>query len=268
MYNKDITDRIAGMLGLNAEEFAKGITSEQEVDLTLPSGRFLTQEQEDTIKDNHGKTRYDVGRTAEREIVYKDLSREIGLEKPIKNHKDFVEAYKNLIIEEAKIEPNKKIEEYQNSISNLQGVIKERDSKIHGMETEFKGRQMKLDAKAFIPEIPETLGITKDDATNLFFMSHEVKEDGIYKNGSILKDTLETPIDLKEAVSSFVSEKGWNKKPAGRGGGAGGKRTEGVAPKTEEEFEAMLKEKGISPSSQEANALLTKYAKENPEILD
>ena len=48
MYNKATLDSIAGALSLNAEEFATGIGSEDEQTLTIPTGRFLTDDQVET----------------------------------------------------------------------------------------------------------------------------------------------------------------------------------------------------------------------------
>lgn len=267
MYNKATIDQIAGALGLNAEEFATGISSEDEQSLTLPSGRFLTSEQVETIKDNHGKTRYDAGAEASRDMLLKDMSKKVGFEESIKDPTKFIDTFKANILKEAKVEPNQKLAEAETSISNLRNKITEMDTDYLKLQSEVTEKEVRFNVKSFIPDIPESLGISKDDATNLFFLANDIKEDGVYKNGVHLKDSLEKPLTVQEAVSSFITDKGWNTKPSGRGGGSGG-GTGGSLPKTMEDYQSTLKERGLSEGSAEANALLTEIAKENPEILD
>ena len=252
MYNKAQQDKIAGMLGLNAEDFAKGWTSEEEVDVTIADGRFLTVEQENTLKDNHGKTRYDAGAEASRDMLLKDMSKKVGFEESIKDSDKWIDAFKKNILDEAKIEPNQKLEEANTSIEKLRGQITEKDSDYLLLQKKVTENQVKFDVKSFIPNIPENLGISK--------------EDGVYKNGSLLKDNLEKALTTEESVNSFITDRKWNvENPKGRGNGSGkGKGT----PTTMEDYEATLQEKGFRPGSAEANALLSEIAKEHPEILD
>jgi len=267
MYNKATQDKIAGMLGLNAEEFAKGWVSEEETDVTFAEGRFLTTEQEDTLKDNHGKARYDVGAEASREMLMKDMSKKVGFETSIKDVDKWIETYKKNILNEANIEPNQKLEDANSSIEKLRAQITEKDSDYLHLQKKVTENQVKFDVKSFIPEIPEGLGISKDDATNLYFMTHEVKEDGVYKNGTLLKDNLEKALTTQESVNSFITERKWNiDPPKGRGKGSG--KSGSGTPTTMEDYEAAIKEKGFRPGSAEANALLSEIAKEHPEILD
>lgn len=265
MLSKTTIEGIAGMLNLNVEELTKGMTSENDVEIEMPNLKMFKPTELETLLDNRGKERYDIGRTAEREIVYKELSKEIGVD-TIKNHKDFVGAYKNLILDEAKIEPDKKLDEANKSINNLREQITNKDNDYLVLQKKVTANQIRFDVKSFIPKMPEGLGISKEDAASLFFNSHEVKEDGVYKNGTLLKDNLEKPLSTQESVNSFITDRKWNSiDPKGRGNGSGGSKTN---PKTMEDFEATCKEKGFATGSAEANALLSEIAKENPEILD
>ena len=144
----------------------------------------------------------------------------------------------------------------------------EKDTAIDDIQNSVKQKESRYKVQSLFPDLPENTGLTKDEATSLFFMNAEIREDGVYKNGALLKDNLERPISLEDAVTGFVTEKGWNKVPTGRGGGATGGNPPAGKPKTFEEFEATLKEKGLTLGSAEANALLQEVAKDNPEILD
>lgn len=265
--NKKLIEELAGMLNLNAEELAKGIASEEDTSITLPKGTLLSDSDLETLKDNHGKQRYDAGKAAEREVLYKNLSKEAGLE-TIKNHDEFIKAYQAKILEEAQIEPEKKVNELSQTVESLQAKLQEKDTEFVKLQDTYKQKDTRFQVQSLMPELPQGLGLNKDEATSLFFISHEIKEDGVYKNGQLLKDNLERPIAFDQAVTSFVSDRGWNATPEGRGGGANGGKGSTSKITSYEDYEAVVKEKGYTIGSAEANALLQEAAKENPQILD
>lgn len=266
--NKKFIETLAGKLKLDAEALAQTIASEEEATLELPEGDFYAKTDIETLKDNYGKERYEAGKVAEREVTYKNLSREVGLE-TIKDHSEFVKAYQDKILKDAKVEPEKKVAELSESVSKLQKQLEEKDGEIQNIQNSVKQKETDYKLASSFPDLPEGLGLTKAEAMSLFKMNMEVKEDGVYKNGQLLKDNLERPLSLEQAVSSYVTEKGWTKPepPKGRGGGAGNQPAKPTIT-TIEEFESHLKEKGLTTGSAEANALLTEIAKENPEILN
>ena len=135
------------------------------------------------------------------------------------------------------------------------------------MQSSIETDKRNFKAQSLIPELPETLGLSKDEAVSLYFRSHEIKEDGIYFKGEKLKDKLEKPLSFEDSVTSFVESKGWNKTtPSGRGGGAqGGEGSSSVLPTNEQEYETYVKEKGLTIGSTEANAVLAQMAKAQTE---
>ncbi len=265
MLNKATTDQIAGMLGLQAEDFAQALSSEKEEELTLKEGRFLTGDEVEEIKDNHGKTRYDAGAEASREMLLKNMSKDVGFEENIKDPSKFITAFKEQILNEANIEPDKKISELESSLEKLRGVVQTKDEDYLKLQTEVEGRKVKFDVQSFIPDMPSGLGISKEEATSLFFMNREIKDGNVLKNGEIVKNGMEKPISVENAVKDFVTEKGWNAVPTGRGGGSG---SNGSTRSTMQDYKDTLKERGLREGSMEANALLSEIAKEHPEILD
>lgn len=268
MYNKEITDQIAGMLGLKAEEYATGLASEKEVELKLPEGRFLTTDQEETLKDNHGKTRYDAGSEAAREMQLKDMSKLVGFEESIKDPQKFIDTYKANILEQAKIEPNKKVSELETSLQTLRNTITEKDDSYKLLQGEVSSFKTRSSLLGHIPKLAD-LGLNNEDVLDLFLKSHEIKDDGVFKDGTLLKDNMEKNLKVADVIGSFVKEKGWDYqegKPKGRhnnpkpGGSSSGWSFE--------EYEAEIKEKGLHPGGQEAQALLGTYAENNDEFFN
>lgn len=264
--NKKVIEKLAGALNLKAEELAQVLTSEEEVEFNLPEGDFYSKSDIETLKDNHGKERYDAGKTAGYEISFKELSKASGIE-TVKSGEDFIKSYKSRVLEEAKIEPEKKVKELSESMEKLQKQLESKDKEIQDIQSSVKQKETRYEIQSMIPDIPETLGLSKKEAADLFFMNFEVKEDGIYKGDQLLKDNLERPISKEQAINNFVSERGWNKPVSGRGGGANAGNTK-TPIRTFDDYEKELKEKGYHPGSAEANALLSEIAKENPEILN
>lgn len=271
--NKKVIEDLAKTLGLDVKVLTKAIETEGEV-IELPEGaRFLTKEEVETIKDNHGKTRYDAGKTAGSEMLLKELGEKVGFTETVKDGEAFIKKYKSSVLEEAKVEPNKKITELETSIENLRTQLTDKDTAYSKLENSISAERTMLNAQSFIPELPESLGLKKAEAANLIMSGVEIKEDGIYKNGSILKDKMEKALSLEDYVKQSVTERGWGTKPVGRGGGSGGAGGAGGGgstelPKTMAEFESQLKEKGIHPGSEQAQSLLADAAKETPEILE
>lgn len=267
MYKREILDKIAGALGLDAEVFAKGLSSETEEDLNIPEGRFLTREQEETLLDNHGKKRYDAGSEAAREMQLKDMSKLLGFEESIKDPEKLLNKYKENILEQAKIEPNKKVTQLEESLETLRQTIANKDSAFNELQSKLDNIQRRSQLLKGIPQLSETVGLNNDEVLDLFLKSHEIKEDGVYKDGVLLQDDLAKSLDYESVISSFVKDRGWDHKDTDPITGRPKPPRTGKK-LSYDDFEAELKEKGYHPGSQEAYALLETYAKDNPEILN
>jgi len=256
MLSQEQQDFINATLGVTADELAQAISDEQEVKLELPQGRFLTKEQEETLLDNHGKQRYDSGKAKATKEAFDGKSKD-----------DFLNDYKASVLEEAKLEPNKKVEELQGSLKALQDKyendIKEKEGLLSEKESSLKKIETTSKIGSALPELID--GITKDVAITMFNATHEEKEDGIYRNGQLLKNDLQTPLNLEEAVESFVTERNWKKQEVK---GHGGKKpgANGAKPKTYQEFQEYCKSKNISEGSLEAKQYLRTLKEKDPEF--
>lgn len=259
-------ESLAGTLKLKVEDLTQVLSSEDEKDLELPKLEVFTTEEFDAfkenLKDSHGKAKYDEGKTASREMLLKEMSKDVGFETSIKDPNEFINKFKESILETAKIEPNKKVQELETSLSNLQSKLDDKDAEISNMLSKSKANEIKLKTQSLFPDLSEK-GLTKEDTVSIFFNNgYEVKDDGVYKNGEILKDSRENNLALKDVVEGFVKERKWTvENPSGRGGGARGKGGSSSLPTTLEEYETYIAEKGINRGSVEANALLKEVAK-------
>lgn len=269
MYKKEILDQIAGKLGLNAEEFAQGLTSEQEVELTLPNGIFLSDDDKETLLDNHGKARYDAGKTAGEEILLKDMSKLAGFDESIKDKSKFLETYKSKVEGEANIKPNEKVKELETSLETLRGQIAEKDSAYSELQGSLESIKQRSNLLGSLPKIKDDLGLNKDEVLDMYLKSHKIVDGTVEKDGVILKDNLEKPISVNDSLNNFITERGWNFQESGGKQGRGGRGTGGQGAKLSyEDYMSELKEKGLHEGSAEAQSLLKEYAEQNPEILN
>jgi len=255
----------------DVEAFAAALLSETDTDFQLDTEGLVvrTKEEDETFKTNISKEVKDKAFSDAFEIQIKNMKKEIGLEFEGKKSDDFIKAYKNHILENANIEPNNRISELESSLANTNKALQDKEIEFDTLKNGFSLEKNRLKAESLIPELPQGLGLNKSEATDLFFMKHEVKEDGVYKDGQRLVDTTTAePIRLESAVDSFVSERGWNKAPSGRGGGGGNPKGSGASEVSNlQEFDNLAKEKGYNVGSKEYNALLADVVKENPDVL-
>ena len=268
--NKKLAQSIAKLAKVSdVDGFIEALQSESDTDFELPKVVVRTADEEESFKTNLLDNAKGETTKAAREILIKNMKKEIGLEFEGKKPEDFITNYKKHILDEAKIEPNKKIQELTESNDTLRKKLEDKDGEFDQLKSSYADKELKLNTQSFIPTLPESLGLNKSEASSLFFMSHEIKDGQVYKNGELLKNANEKPLTHKEAVDAFVTEKNWiEDDPSGRGGGSGNSRDSGGDGLTLQDFEDACTEKGLKMGSAEANALLDEMAKENPEILN
>lgn len=258
MLSKKSLDALAGLMGITADELAKNISDEQEVELTIPEGEFLTSDKREKLLDNHGKKRYDAGVKKASKDAFDGKTKD-----------EYLEEYKTQVLEEAKVEPNGEIQKLKDNVETLKSTVSDWKGKYEGLESEMASKKRDLTIQSLIPDIPESIGISKSEATLMYKATREFKEDGIYVDGKLQQNDVAEAISMQTDVKNWFESKGWGKAPAGRGGGAGAGAGGGNEnPKTEEEFDQWAKEKGYTVGSQEYNSALMEFAKEAPELLN
>ena len=255
MLPKEQQDFINATLGINADELAKAISDEQEVKLELPKGRFLTPEQEESVKDAHGKLRYDAGISKATKEAFDGKSKE-----------EFLNELKLSILEEAKLEPNQKLTEKEKAIELLQNSLKEKETQIERIQREAAEKQQRAEALSSLPKMRDDLGIKPNEALNIIMAGVELKEDTYYKNGSPIVDEYQKPISLNDFLTQEVNTRGWvQAKPQGHGGAGAGKPTT-ATPKSYDEYLKVLEAKKIKEGSLEANNYLREIRAKNPDF--
>lgn len=269
MLSKETIQQLGKILPeeLSAETLAKAITSNEEVVLDIPNGKFYSESQKEQLLENYGKSKYYEYKQVGEEIMLKNLSKKIGLETAMKDPDKFLDTFKSQVLETAKVEPNKKISDLENSLSVLQKKyetdIANKENELLSYNSKIKAIEQENRLKGISGDLIS--GITPDVTITMFNKEFEQKEDGIYRNGILQKNDVEAPLKLEDVYSSFLQEKNWIKQqPTGNGGNT--PQSAGAKPKSYDEFVKHCESKGINPASMQGRELARELAKENPEF--
>jgi hypothetical protein len=269
--NKNLINSLAKLAKVkDVEAFTSALQSETDTDFTLDTGNLIvrTSEEELVYKTNISKEVKDKAFSDAFEIQIKNMKKATGLEFEGKKSDDFILAYKSEILKNANILPDKRIQELETTLEQVNASLSDKDIEFNNLKSGYSLEKNRFKAESYIPELPQAIGLSKSEATDLFFLKNEIKEDGIYKDGvRQINTTTAEPITLENAVSGFVSERGWNVTPSGRGGGSGGSASTAPSISTFDQFESLAKEKGLNVGSQQYNALLADTVKANPELV-
>lgn len=270
MLKKETIAALAKAAGQSAEELAKAISSESEVDFEIKTSHFFTDEEWKTREaslDKEHKEKYDSGKEAGQEMVIKDLKIKEGLEFDGKKPEDFVKALRAKTLEDADKNPDKKVSELEKDLEKLRGEITQKDTSISDLNKQLKGVQIDSKISKYIPEkLPE--GVTKEDALfivkrNFEFEMEEGKE-VVKKNGEVIKDKTRNPVSYENAIIEFATERKWRVADGGRGGDDGTKGGSTADPskfRKMSDFNKYFDENDINPASQKAMGIVMEAQK-------
>lgn len=263
MLSNEQMESLAENSGLTADVLAQAISDEQEITLELPNGRFLTTENESKLLDNHGKRKYDEGKSKGSKEVTETIKSNFELEGD--SIDDLLGNFKINILKDAKAEPNEKLAEKDKSIKALQESLRSKETEIETIKTEAQLTARHAKALSTMPTLREDLGLDKSEALSIIMASVETKEDGIYKNGELLTDTYQNAISQEDFLKSETESRGWLKtKIQGNGGKKPG--ANGVIPKSYEDFQKHCESKGWNEGSLQAKEYLESLRAKNPEF--
>jgi len=246
---ENLTD-LEKSLKLDEGTLSKALQSETPVKIELPQLVVRTKEEEDTFIENLKTNHF----TAAQEILIKNTKRDLGLDFEGKNINKLIEVVKAKALEEAKIEPDKKVQELAADKAKLQSNLQDLERKLVAKEQEYKVKEIERTVNdTLLNSINFETSIPKNDVLTLFKSNYQTDmEDGkvlIKKNGEVLKNpTTLSPLTPGEVLAEFSKPYLKNLTP---GGGAGKKDEPGGKPNSYEAFEKSMTDQGIKPGSQE-----------------
>lgn len=183
----------------------------------------------ETYSTNLSNEHYNKGKVAGVEMSVKEQRESLGLQFEGKTIPNLLDAFKSKIMAEAKIEPNKAIEDLQKDKEKLQLTITDWQNKYTGLEQNIQSREKENKKfEALLSVIPtDGLALPRDKvARNVkldleekgFSLDIESDKVIIKKSGEIVKDSLMNPVTLDKFLPDYITPYSQD-----REGGPGGK---------------------------------------------
>jgi|GEM_PF-1590912 len=284
-----LADRLKGIKvngkDITAEELKTFISSEDEMELSVPKFNVLSdtelEQVKDTVKEGSKNTGFVDGMKAGAERLVKSFrnAKELDFEGKLKYDNDgkidfdataehVSSFYDDKILSDAKVEPDKKIQELQESLKKVQKTY---DTEKLGWDNDRKTFDNKIKAlhqdNFLQSNLPEVDGLNKKQLVALYKLEGfgvDFDENGTAfptKNGNKVLDNMEKPVSFENNVSSWLEKTKWNDKPVGRG-------VKDVKPeatpafKSKNEAYAHMESNKIDPESQKGQDILSKIGQE------
>lgn len=271
MLKKEQISKIAALLRLKEEELENAIMSTDEVELTLTELNVFTQDELKTRDENKTKESYKEGKNAALEMFVKEQKEKLGLEFDGKDPEKLIEAYQKKVISDAKIEPNKKVEELNTVIENLRKNISTIEEEKTNLTKTLSETKLNGTLKGFLPQ--NRLNVLSDDEylTTLTREYSFVEEDGklVVKKGSdIVRDEkTQSPLDPKAVIEGYFTNRKWvsEQDPDKKGRGDGNKKPAGSYLKLSDIAEEFEKS-GKSINGSEFQSKVQEVLKANPNL--
>jgi hypothetical protein len=268
MLKKETIKQIATLLKLKEADLEAAIKAETETEVTIDAKLQAFDETElQTLKSNS----YKEGKKAGVEMEVDEIKKELGYDFQGKTVKGLVEFNKKKVLEDAKIEPEQKVKDLTEKLSNIQKNYTDLEGKLAEKDKEVSSVKIKTEVFKYIPAFGEESGFDQEDVYNKMQREgYDFRiEDGktvAYKNGTKVLDKVSNPLELKDVINTYVVEKKIvtpETIPAGRGGGNGkANSTFGTLTELKKQFTDQNK----SLLGAEFSEALDKAVKANPEF--
>jgi hypothetical protein len=270
MLSEKALQTLADKLRIKVEDLSSAVKSDKDVDVTIPELTVFTSDELKLHDENLKKTNYESAKTAGEEMLIKSLKEKTGIKIEGKDPDKFISALKAQVLEEAKIEPNKKIEELQSDIDKLKINLKTAEEEKNNLSNQV--RETALQQKIFAGSQKEAILPAFDIYTLMKSKGYSFNEENgkitVSQFGKVLKNdkTLE-PVSGIDVFNNFIEENNLEKQEVdmkGRGDKST-KNTSGNITKLTELVE-KYKSEGKSVNGEEFMAEAAKLAKDNKDF--
>jgi len=236
MLSKENWQEIATRSGIEADKLQELISSEKEEAVEFSKVTIFTDDQLDTLKQTVGKESAKTGSKTLIEMDVKALREKNGLEFEGKTIENLMNAFADKQVKAAKVDPNKKVEERDLSIKNLQKTLdattKEKDGIINGLQSEIGNFKVNGELAKHLPDGLTVMNPNQFTTLAKNELNFGYNDDGIFvakRGDKVLKDNREMPLAVKDVLTDFARDNKWLS-INGRGGeddkgGSGGFKT-------------------------------------------
>jgi hypothetical protein len=269
MIGKNTIKTLAEKLKLKVEDIEAAIKDEKEVELNLPEITVFMADELKTRDENLKRTNYESGKQAGVEILVKDLKEKTGVTIEGKDPYKFVEALKTKTLEDAKIEPNAKIQEQENIITKLKNNLQTLENENKELSSQIKENTLK--GQLFSGVSKDSILPLEDVYTLMKTKGYSFDEDKgkitVKRFGEMIRDEkTQDPRNGTDVLSEFLDENNLTGQVDIEGRGKSSTKTPTKTIKTISELKKKYQSEGKSLNGSEFMAEAQKLAKDNPDF--
>jgi len=267
---------------LTLDLLKEALSKEEAYKLEAPTVHVMSDSELSSLKDRvkeENKTGYYIeGKEAGSEMLIKALKRvsSIDLESKVKKNDkgeiDFDATAKalNESFEKTKgVEPNKKIQELTESLTNLQKTVEAKENELKSWNDKYTGLEKSTKVqKTILSKMPKNLNVVNADQFSALLQmdgySIDFTDGGepfAIHNGKPLKDSLEKYIPVDTILVDYAKKNNWIN-GGGRGGDDDSGKSSGKFKTINDVFKHMEQNK-IDPMSKEGQRLQAQFEAEN-----
>lgn len=261
MLKQEHINALAALAKITPEALTAAIKAETETDFTIPQGLItLTEDEKKILSDNE----YKKGKQAGVEMEVKEAKEKLGLDFQGKTIEGLLEAHSKKVLADAKIEPEKQVQELAEKLKTVQTNYQQLEQQLQAKDNEVN--TVKINGELF-KNIPQGVTLGGEKIIGLMRMDgydFKLTDKGLVavKDGKEVIDHLSNPLPVASVLTQYATE---NKllaaAPAGgRGAGDGGGRGAGTFTKLSEIKDQFQKD-GKSLLGQEFAAAVAEASK-------
>lgn len=273
MKKNDIFKSALALIGVSDSDAQRLIASEEaEVEFTMPEGTFYTS----TELSSRDEVIRREAKTAGLEVAVKNFKRENGYDFEGKKLETLVAEAQKKAVAEAKVDPDKKVQELTIQNEALRAQVEGFDTTKAELEGKLNAQKLNYQfdtaVNSGLSDVTLKDGWTPGYVSQIFRSDYEpVFEDGkmILKSRTtgetVRNEKTQLPEEPGNVLKSFVNEKGLagEKSRGGRGAQKPGKGSKFSDVNNLEDYRAYCAEHNINPQGMEGEKLLNTIAAEN-----
>lgn len=228
MLTEKVIKRLAELAKVKVEDLTAAIKDTEEKEVAIAEDLHVFTEPElTTLKANEYKN----GKEKGPEMLIKEAKEKHGLDFQGKTIDGLMDAFGKKILADAKIEPEKKVQEMEEKLKTVQATAQELQQKLTEKDGEVQSVKIKSELYKHIPAFGDNgPALEPDDVLQMMAAKgHEFKlENGVtipYLSGHVLTDKIGNPLKPADVITGFMKEKKLITEvqtPGGRGGNGGG----------------------------------------------
>lgn len=264
-----LADRLKGVnIGdkeITLDLLKEALSKDESYELVAAQVHIMTDDSLNELKTTVKKSGYEEGKTAGSEMTIKEMKRKSGLDYEGKSDEQFITELTKKIEKDKGVEPNKKISELTESVTNLQNLMKQKEDEVKDWSSKYSGLEKTTKVnEVLLSKVPKNInGVTpKQFATLLQTEGYSIDftdsgEPFATLHGKPLKDQLEKHLPIDSVLTDYAKTNNWIK-AEGRGGNDD-QGTGGTEFKTMNDVFSYMDKNKIDPMSHQGKKLQEEF---------